>query len=312
MRQSIITGIFILGAGLSGCQPDNSTPLAVDIADTPDTAQITETAEERERRLRATFPAQQRPPGDPELIARGSAVYEINCRSCHGQDLRGGDLGGPNLLRSQVVLKDMRGELIGEVIRNGQSTQGATVVMPALDLGDVDVEAVAEYVHSVVATSQGQGAPPPIDIELDIVVGDADKGREFFERECSACHSVTGDLAGYASVVESPEFIQNSWVAGRRWRGTPAEGSRERRAVRVTVELSNDEVISGILGRRDDFLISLTTEEGDYRSFTLFENTEPSVVNIETNDPLKRHREMMSELSDETMHDVTAYMVTLK
>ena len=59
---------------------------------------------------RATFPAQQRPPGDPVLITRGKAIYEISCRACHGADLRGGDIGGPNLLRSEVVLKDDIGE----------------------------------------------------------------------------------------------------------------------------------------------------------------------------------------------------------
>ena len=54
----------------------------------------------------ATFPAQQRPAGDPAVIARGGSLYAIQCRSCHGVDLRGGDLGGPNLLRSQLVLSD--------------------------------------------------------------------------------------------------------------------------------------------------------------------------------------------------------------
>src|SRR5262245_38822856 len=52
----------------------------------------------------AIFPAQQRPAGDPAAIARGKSLYEINCRACHGSDLRGGDMGGPNLLRSQLVL----------------------------------------------------------------------------------------------------------------------------------------------------------------------------------------------------------------
>src|SRR5688572_3477044 len=54
----------------------------------------------------ATFPAQQRPPGDPALIARGNGLYGANCRLCHGADLRGGDQGGTNLLRSAVVLAD--------------------------------------------------------------------------------------------------------------------------------------------------------------------------------------------------------------
>ncbi len=66
-------------------------------------------------RSQQTYPAQQREPGDPVLIARGQALYGINCRACHGTDLRGGDLGGPNLLRSQLVLRDQEAELIGPV-----------------------------------------------------------------------------------------------------------------------------------------------------------------------------------------------------
>src|SRR4051794_11445744 len=62
-------------------------------------------------------PGQQRPPADPALIARGKTIYGISCTGCHGADLRGGDLGGPNLLRSQVALSDRDGELIIPIIQ---------------------------------------------------------------------------------------------------------------------------------------------------------------------------------------------------
>ena len=95
----------------------------------------------------APYDAQQRPPGDPELIARGQGLYGIHCRGCHGVDLRGGDLGGPNLLRSQLVLRDREGELIWPVVRDGQSTPGGSE-MPPQSLSEADSRAVAEYVHS--------------------------------------------------------------------------------------------------------------------------------------------------------------------
>src|ERR1051325_2242696 len=72
----------------------------------------------------AVFPAQQRAPGDPALIARGKTLFQINCVSCHGVDLRGGDQGGPNLLRSQVVLSDKSGELIQPIVRGARPAQG--------------------------------------------------------------------------------------------------------------------------------------------------------------------------------------------
>src|SRR4051812_47584466 len=58
------------------------------------------------------FPKTQRPPADPAIVERGSTLYGINCRLCHGADLRGGDMGGINLLRSQLVLNDQDAELI--------------------------------------------------------------------------------------------------------------------------------------------------------------------------------------------------------
>src|SRR5713101_1766159 len=47
-----------------------------------------------------------RPPVDPAILERGKALYTANCAFGHGADVRGGGGGGPNLLRSQLVLSD--------------------------------------------------------------------------------------------------------------------------------------------------------------------------------------------------------------
>src|SRR4051794_6306754 len=67
-------------------------------------------------------PGQQRAPADPAQIARGKTLYGISCTGCHGADLRGGDLGGPNLLRSQVALSDLNGELIVPIIQGSRKS----------------------------------------------------------------------------------------------------------------------------------------------------------------------------------------------
>src|SRR4051812_9426580 len=72
----------------------------------------------------ASFPAQQRAAGDAAMIAHGKMVYEIHCRLCHGADLRGGEQGGSNLLRSAVALSDQSGELLQPVIREGRKNPG--------------------------------------------------------------------------------------------------------------------------------------------------------------------------------------------
>jgi mono/diheme cytochrome c family protein len=62
----------------------------------------------------------QRPPGDPASIDRGKILWGVNCTFCHGPDARGGDGGGPNLLRSSTMLDDQKGELIGPIVQKGR------------------------------------------------------------------------------------------------------------------------------------------------------------------------------------------------
>src|SRR5438477_717420 len=100
------------------------------------------------RRVGGFVPGQQRPPGDPVQIARGKTLYGIACTSCHGADLRGGDLGGPNLLRSQVALSDQNGELIVPIIQGSRQSAG----MPAIPMSPEDAKATAAYVRSVMET----------------------------------------------------------------------------------------------------------------------------------------------------------------
>ena len=135
-----------------------------------------------------SFPAQQRPPADPTVVDRGKQQYGIHCRACHGVDLRGGDMGGPNLLRSDVMLNDQAGELLVPILRGSRASAG----MNAIDLQPDDATAVAAYIHSVIATLRGQGAPPPgPTVELNILVGNATEGGRVLRRQMqqlSLCH----------------------------------------------------------------------------------------------------------------------------
>jgi len=257
----------------------------------------------------ATFPAQQRKPGDVTLIARGNSLYGLYCRACHGADLRGGDMGGPNLLRSQLVLNDQAGEAIGPVVRTGRTPPAGGTAMPPLPLPDEDVKAVAEYIHSVVFTAQPQGAPPAAAVELNLLVGNAKSGESFFKAECAACHSPGGDLAGIGTRLTNIEQLQNSWVTGRR-AGAPASDPA-RRTIRVTVKFVDGSTVTGNAMRVDDFVVSLTTDAGEYRSYTRRAST-PAIAAVEVKDPLAQHRVLWTKLRDKNMHDVTAYLASLK
>src|ERR1700683_3278803 len=138
------------------------------------------------------FPQQTRKLAAPDVITRGKAVYGVNCTACHGGDLRGGDQGGPSLLRSLVALSDQHGEIIAPIIHGSRQDKG----MPAFNLNDADSVAVAEYVHSVLAQVGRQARPPgsPEGESLNVRVGNATAGAVYFKANCAACHSVGGDL----------------------------------------------------------------------------------------------------------------------
>lgn len=248
----------------------------------------------------ATFPAQQRPPGDPEVIARGKTLFGINCAGCHGPDARGGDAGGPNLLRSQLVLDDQNGEKIGEVMRTGK--QDGDKVMPPLALSADDTVAVATFIHSLAAAGRGRNAVP-----LNILVGNATAGQAYFASKCSTCHSATGDLKGIGSRVTDPLTLQNFWVSGGS--GAPPGPNAKSSVVTATVTPAGGSKVEGTLVRYDDFLITLTDATGASRSFA---RTSPTTPKLEIHDPLQGHRDLFSVYTDKDIHDVTAYLVTLK
>jgi cytochrome c oxidase cbb3-type subunit 3 len=265
---------------------------------------------------RANFPQQQRAPGDPAVIARGRALFGVHCTACHGADLRGGDQGGPNLLRSQIILTDQHGENLLPVIRDGR--QGAVGTMPGFRLPEADILAIAEYIHNVMGQAGRQGRPPERDtpVALNVLVGDAAAGQRYFEKVCGRCHSPSGDLRGVAARVVDATALQNLWVSGglsgRGGRGAGGggggRGEAEISRVQVTVTPPGTAPVTGRLVRIDDFVVSIVQEDGTRRTF----RREGSVPKVELNDPLEPHRRLVLELTDRDMHDVTAYLATLK
>ena len=255
------------------------------------------------------FPAHQRPAAPPEQLEKGKAQYAGLCSACHGADARGGQLGGPNLLRSQLVLDDKDGELIVPVVQNGRP---GPPPMPPLPMAVDDIKAIAAWLHALQAQGTNQGGPPPgPQAELDILVGDAKAGQAFFAAQCASCHSPTGDLQGIATRAASPMALQNMWVSGgvARPRGARRAGPPPAaKPVTATVTLASGETIAGRLARLDDFLVTLVLEDGTQRTI----RRSGATPKIDVQDPLARHRALLGVLTNANMHDVTAYLVTLK
>ncbi|HVW09141.1 MAG TPA: c-type cytochrome [Bryobacteraceae bacterium] len=258
-------------------------------------------------RATATFPAQQRAPGDPVEIAHGKTLYDVDCQKCHGADLRGNLEGGTSLLRSGIALSDQHGELIAPVIAGSMKASG----MPAINMTPDDVKAVAEYIHSVLATEKTQGSPPAPGVPApSALVGNAAAGKIYFDAHCASCHSPTGDLQGFADKYPDAKEAQNRWVSGGGGgRGRTIPGAApDARTVMVTVTEPSGEKVEGPLVQLDDFLVSLTMPDGTIRTFS----RNGDVPKVEVKDPMQAHKNLLDTLKNKDMHDVTAYLETLK
>ena len=217
-------------------------------------------------------------------------------------------MGGPNLLRSQLSLSDRDGEKIVPIIQNG--VQGG---MPAIPMNVDDAKAVAAYVRSVLTTIGGQGRPPSAQEPPTILVGNPEEGKIYFAQKCASCHSVNGDLQGIATRIRDPRMLQNAWVAGgartgRFGGGAAPTAANPRRMVTATVTTAAAEKFEGRLVRIDDFLVTLELADGTIRSF----GRDGDVPKVEVRDPLAPHREMLPLYTDRSVHDLTAFLVTLK
>jgi cytochrome c oxidase cbb3-type subunit 3 len=228
---------------------------------------------------------------DAKMAAEGAKIFASTCGFCHGENARGAS--GPDLLRSPVVLDDNQGELIGQTVHEGRPAKG----MPAFPSFTSDqLRDLAEYLHLQVELAANRGTYKA----LNVVTGNANAGEAYFngEGKCNTCHSVTGDLAHIGSKMQPPDLQQRFLYPGP---------SQQPSATRVTVILKDGKQINGTLKHLDDFYVSLEDAAGNYHSVALEKGV---TVNVE--DKLVFHRQMLDKYTNQQMHDLTAYLVTLK
>jgi cytochrome c oxidase cbb3-type subunit 3 len=228
---------------------------------------------------------------DAKVAAEGAKLFGPTCGFCHGANARGGV--GPDLLRSSVVLDDNQGEGLGPVIRKGFPDKG----MPAFPaLTNDQVGQIAEFLHEQVYLAANRGT---YQIQ-NIVTGDPRAGEAYFKGEgkCTTCHSPSGDLAHIASKLK-PLDVQNALLY-------PASVGTHPPPL-VTVTLKDGTSTTGTLKYLDDFYVSLDDSSGNLHSIELNQGVK---VNVE--DKLVFHRKMLERYTDAQVHDLTAYLVTLK
>jgi cytochrome c oxidase cbb3-type subunit 3 len=190
-----------------------------------------------------------------------------------------------------LLAHDVKGDLIGEVIRHGRPDKG----MPAQSLTDEQIADIASYLHArAIEAMRSSGLPSVYPVEK-LLTGNADAGKVFFNGPggCNKCHSPAGDLDRVANKYAPIELEAHMLYPGGRH-------------TTVVVTMPTGEQFQGPLVHADDFVVSLHDAAGWYRSFSR------DRVKVELQDALAAHREMLGKLTQADVHNLFAYLETLK
>lgn len=223
-------------------------------------------------------------------IDAGGSLFQQHCAFCHGRDAGGGE-SGPDLTRSKLVFDDKKGENIGAIIRNGRLEKG----MPKFSLGDTEVTNLVAFIHSQQDKSMSQtGNRKGVDTS-DLQTGNAEVGKKYFNGAgtCAKCHSATGDLAGIATRFEGLKLEQQMLY--------PRNAKSK-----ATVTARTGKTSTGTLAFQDEFTIALTDDNGVYHSWNKRD------VTYKVDAPVKAHVELFDKYTDDDIHNLMAYIQTLR
>jgi mono/diheme cytochrome c family protein len=244
--------------------------------------------------------AQQRrgvpPAPDQAAVDRGQKLFGQNCGFCHGKDANGGD-SGPDLIRSTLVNHDEQGSLIGPVVLSGRVDKG----MPPFKMTPEQISDIANFLRARVRSIRYRQL-----YKVKELTGDAKAGEYYFAHDghCDSCHSPAGDLNHIGTKYE-PEVLLGRMLYPSP-RGSRRNAENPRTQVTVTVTFGSGESFSGPLAHLDEFTVSMYEASGRYHTWNR------AGLKIEVHDPLATHVDLLQHYTDEDMHNVMAYLETLR
>lgn len=228
------------------------------------------------------------PDPPPEIVQRGKRLYSATCAFCHGANATGGETG-PSLVRSVLVLHDKgTGSAIGPILLAGRPDKG----MPKFSLTPDQIQDIAGFL-----LSRQNAAADRRTYHVEFALsGDVARGKQFFVSHCAACHSPVDTFKNLVQTKE-PAQVQDLFLMPR--------GVKRQ----ATVTISSGESFTGELVQLDDFLVTIRDKSGLARSWSLEDSRR---VKVEVTDPLQGHRDLLPKYSDQDIHDILAYLETLK
>ena len=231
-----------------------------------------------------------KPPATAAQLQAGASIFLQNCGFCHGRDAGGGE-DGPDLTRSKLVATDVNGDKIAPVVRDGRPEQG----MPKFALPDNDIANIVAFIHDQKIKAESQkGSRRGVDV-ADLQTGNAEAGRQYFNGagKCISCHSPTGDFAGLAKRLQGLRLEERMLYP----RGAKAK---------LTVTARDGQTISGELAYQDEFTIGLRDSEHRYHSWPT------KLVQFRIDSPAEAHIQLLARYTDDDIHNLMAYLQTLK
>jgi hypothetical protein len=168
--------------------------------------------------------------------------------------------------------------------------------MPAFpSMSDDELVDVAEFLHQQVEDVANRGT-----YKLqDILVGDPDKGKAYVASNCMSCHN-EAMFEHIAPRFRTADQLQRGWI----WPTRPADHSL---AITATVKSHDGTTITGRVTQISDFRITLIDSAGKTHVIE-----RGGGVDVQTTDPLAAHEKMIQTLKNFDMHNVTAYLESLK
>ncbi|HXR38879.1 MAG TPA: c-type cytochrome [Terracidiphilus sp.] len=236
----------------------------------------------------ASKPAAAVPSSD--LAEKGGVLFQQNCAFCHGRDTMGGE-SGPDLTQSKIVQADVNGDKITEVVRAGRPEKK----MPAFNFSEPELQSLVAFIHAqeaLAATHKGDRRGVAV---ADLQTGDAAAGKRYFDGAgtCAKCHSPTGDLAGVAKRHEGLELEERMLYP-------------EDAKSKVTVTLHSGQKVAGTLAYLDEFTVALRGSDGTYHSWLT------NRVKYKVDSPVDAHVDLFSKYTDADIHNLMAYLQTLR
>ena len=224
------------------------------------------------------------------LSDAGEALFRQNCAFCHGRDAQGGETG-PDLTQSRLVRRDVGGNRISEVVRDGRPEKK----MPAFHFSNQEIYSLVAFIHEQQAKAASRPGGRRGVEAADLQTGNVAAGRRYFNGagNCVACHSATGDLAGIASRYEGLQLEEQMLY--------PRDVKSH-----VTVTLPSGQQISGTVAYLDGFTVALRDAGGSYHSWLV------GKVKYKLDAPVNAHVDAFGKYTDDDIHNLMAYLQTLR